>query len=309
MKKIVPALMLVSFVELVSVLTTGCGLTKSQKEGINAFGKAASTLGAASKGQFEGGRERVIEMKRQQLAMERKTLPAKKPDGSKADREFYAGALDLDSGLDRKKIETRVAAVELLIQYGDLLVAFSENTQEKELTAAAGKFSDSIKGFPDNPLTTAQIAGLGQLAVVAGKMWVEHEKKEALKQIIPTVSPLVEQVCSYLEKDFDLKKRGVTEEIYNRQDRLASEAIDGLKREGGSLGDRLLLIDGFALADKNKAELETASKKFLKTVATMRAADKKLVSLINDDKITLDVISSFAVDAKDLAKAVKPFVK
>ena len=185
MKKIIPSLMLVSLVVLVSVLTSSCGLTKSQKEGINAFGNAASTLGAASKEQFEGGRERVIEMKRQQLAMERKTLPAKKPDGSKADREFYAGALDLDSGYDRKKIETRVAAVELLIQYGDLLVAFSENTQEKELTAAAGKFTESIKGFPDNPLTTAEIKGLGQLVIVAGKMWVEHEKKQALKQIIP----------------------------------------------------------------------------------------------------------------------------
>ena len=307
--KRVPTIRLVSFVALTTVSITGCGLTKAQKDGIGVFGKATANLGTASKEQFVGGRERVIEMKRLQLAMEKKTLPARKPDGSAADRDFYAGVLDLDSGLDRQNIEQRVAAVELLIQYGNLLVAFSEETQEKELSAAADNFTSSIKKFPNNPLTTAEVDGLGQLVVVTGKMWVEHEKKEALKKIIPTVSPLIERVCTVLENDFDLKKRGVAAEIFNRQDRLANEAIDGLKREGGSLADRLLLIDGFALADRNKSDLEATSKKLLKTVAAMRDADKKLVSLINDDRISLESIKSFAADAKDLAKAVKPFIK
>jgi predicted outer membrane protein len=55
--------------------------------------------------------------------------------------------------------------------------------------------------------------------------------------------------------------------------------------------------------------VETTAKKLLKTVADMREADKKLVSLINDDKVTLEVIKSFSGDAQDLAKVVKPFIK
>ena len=302
----------ITFALLCSVTTiifmTGCGLTKVQKGGVATFGQAAATLGTASKEQFQGGRDNVIEMKGLRLAIERKVLPAAKPDGKPADREFYAEELNLDSGLDPDNIEKRVNAVELLIQYGNLLVAFSEETQEKELTAASDKFMKSVKKFPGNPLSEGEIDGLGQVVVVAGNMWIENEKKEALKKIIPTVSPLIKKLCVDLETDFDPQKKGVAADIYNTQDRLANEAIDGLKRTGDSVSDRLLLINGFALADRNKAALETTSKNLLKAVASLRQADDKLVTLIADNKIPLDEIKTFADDAGDLAKAAKPFL-
>lgn len=290
------------------VLAGGCGLTKIQKTGIATFGQAAATLGEASKVGFQGGRDNVIEMKGLRLAMEKKTLSPTKPDGKAADRKFYAEEeLNLDAGLDPNNIARRVNAVELLIQYGNLLVAFSGDTQEKELTAAADKFTKSIKNFPENPLSAEEINGLGQVVVVAGKMWVENKKKGALKKIIPTVSPLINKLCDSLETDFDPMKKGVVANIDNVQDRLASEAINGLKRPGDSMSDRLLLINGFVLADKNKAALEATSQTLLKAIASLRQADAKLVSLIADNKITLDEIKAFADDAGDLAKAVKPF--
>lgn len=296
-----------SFLAGTLVLTTGCGLTKVQKTGIATFGQAAATLGAASKDGFQGGRDNVIEMKGQRLAIEKKTLPATKPDGKPADRKFYAEELNLDSGLDPDNIERRVSAVELLIQYGNLLVAFSEDTQEKQLTAASDKFMKSIKTFPGNPLSANEIEGLGQVVVIAGKMWIENEKKEALEKIIPTVSPLIHKLCDSLETDFDPQKKGLAADIYNVQDRLASEAIDGLKRTGDSMNDRLLLINGFVLADRNKEALEATSRNLQKTVASLRQADAKIVSLIAGNKITLDEIKAFADDAGDLTKAVKPF--
>ena len=290
------------------IFMTGCGLTKVQKGGVATFGQAAATLGTASKEQFQGGRDNVIEMKGLRLAIEKKALSAAKPDGKPADREFYAEELNLDAGLDPDNIEKRMNAVELLIQYGNLLVAFSEETQEKELTSAADNFKKSVKKFPGNPLSEGEIDGLGQVVVVAGKMWIEHEKKEALGKIIPTVSPLIKKLCDDLESDFDPQKKGVAADTYNTQERLANEAIDGLKRTGDSMGDRRLLINGFALADRNKAGLETTSKKLLKAVASLRLADDKLVSLIAGNKFTLDEIKAFADDASDLAKGVKPFL-
>lgn len=292
----------------ITVLFAGCGLTKTQKTGITTFGKAVATLGTASKEGFQGGRNNVIEMKSLRLAIERKRLSAAKPDGKPADRTFYDEELNLDSGLDPDNIEKRVNAVELLIQYGNLLVAFSDETQEKELTTASENFKVSVKKFPGNPLSADEIDGLGQVVVVAGKMWIENEKKEALEKIIPTVSPLIKKLCVDLETDFDLKIQGAAADIYNVQDRLANEAIDCLKRPGDSISDRLLLINGFALANRNKAALEMTSKNLLKAVASLRQADDKLVSLIAENRINLDEIKAFADDAGELAKAVKPFL-
>lgn len=308
----------------------GCGLTKAQKDGIAAFGKASSTLGTASKEQFQGGRENIIQMNRQIWAIEGKTLSPRAPDGRclcrplAADckiatrekpedlpecRAYFAKALNLDSGISLGNIEKRVNAVELLIQYGNLLIAFSEETQEKELNEAATKFMDSVKAFPDNTLSAEQISGLGQVVIIGGKWWVENEKKKALKQIIPVVSPLMAKICDALERDFDLKKPGVVQGVFNRQDRLANEAIDGLKSKGGSIADRMILIDGFSFADRNKAAVETASQNILKSVESLRKADKNLTSLIANENISTEDIKAFADDAKTLANAIKPFIK
>ncbi len=298
---------LLTTVIVMTAILAGCGLTKAQKEGIGAFGHAAVSTGTAGKEAFTGGRENVMRMKRLRLAIERKQLtqvPGKQPD-----REFYGNELDLDSGLDPDNIKKRVDAAELLVQYGNLLVAFSEETQEKELAAAAARFTDSVASFPDNPLTADEINGLGQIVIVGGRFWVEHEKKEALKKIIPFVSPLVSSICGVLEHDFDVQKKGIARNIDLVQQRLASEAIDGLKRDGSSMGDRLILIDGLVLADASRNELGTTAKKLLKTAASLREANEKLATLIVNDKITVDEIKTFADDAKDLPKAIKPFVQ
>lgn len=309
MKKLLNGMGIAAFTILLIVYLAGCGLTKAQKGAFTSFGQATATLGAISKEQFQGGRENVIQMNRQRLAIEKKTLPPKKPDGTPADRSFYANCLNLDSGLNPTNIGIRVEAVELLTQYGNLLVAFSTETQEKELTAASSKFTDSVKGFPNNPLSAEEINGLGQIVVVAGKMLVEHEKKEALKKIIPTVSPMITKVCDALENDFDLNRKGVAADILNTQDRLANAAIDGLKREEGSIDDRLLLIDGFSFADQNKVSIETASTKILKAVESLRKANIKLTILIEDENISIEDIKAFSDDVKNLANAIKPFIK
>jgi hypothetical protein len=291
------------------IMLQGCGLTKTQKHEIEVFGKAASTLGASSEEQFLDGRENVIQMKRLRLAIEKKVLPQEQPDGSAATREFYASKiLDLDSGLDKDNIDIRVAAVDLLQQYGNLLAAFSGETQEKELNDASDKFTRSLEKFPDNPLTGDEIKGIGELVRVAGGMLVEHEKKETLKKIVPKVSPLINKICNSLENDFNPDKKGVAGNIHQVQDRLASEAIDGLKRPRESLSDSLVLIDGLALAEKNKEQLDSVTKQILKTTYSLRKANEQLLNVITHNKIGLKDIKEFGEDAADLAKAVKPFM-
>lgn len=287
----------------------GCGLTKSQRTGIETFGHAAETLGASSKDHFLACRENVIEMKRSQLAIEGFVLPVSQPDGTPPTREYYfSKSLNLDSALDQDNIEKRVAAVELLQRYGNLLVSFTSDSHEKDLRNVSDKFAKSVESFPDNPLTSEEVKGLRELVVIAGSFLVEHEKKDALEKIVPKVTPLIDKICDSIERDFDPKRKGVASNIRFAQDRLASEAINGLKQAGGSLSDRLLLINGFALAEKNKEYIETTSKQLLKAVASLRSANSQLLQVISQNRVGINEIKKFSEDAADIAKAVKPFI-
>jgi len=294
---------------VVTILLQGCGLTSAQRKEIQIFGQAASTLGASSADQFIAGRENVIDMKRYRLAIEKTVLNTYQPDGAITARDYYySKKMNLDAGLDKKDIDIRVAAVNLLEQYGKLLVAFTTDSHEKELKDSADKFAKSVGNFPHNPMTDDEIKGLGQIVSTIGGFLVEHQKKEALEKVVPKVSPLIEKICDSLEKDFDLRENGIYSNINTVQDRLASVAIEGLKLPGDSLSDRLLLIDGFALAEKSKDILTTTSSQILKSISSLRKANGKLPDVIKSNKIGLQDIKQFGEDVADLSKGIKPYI-
>ncbi|MBI5576467.1 MAG: hypothetical protein HY896_08920 [Deltaproteobacteria bacterium] len=288
---------------------SSCGLTNVQKEGVGSFAQASSALGAASAQQFKAFRSDVIMMKTTRLAIEGKKLPAAKPDGKPADRKFYTEELNLDSGLDPDNLEKRLKAVDTLTAYGNLLQALSEKSQEKELNAAADAFMESVKKFPGNPLDAGQVEGLGKLLTMAGGLWIESGKKRVIREIVPKMSPLVRHLCDSLENDFNVKGTGFASGVDVVQDRLARESINVLKREPGSIADRAILIEGLAMANDARENLDRVTGKMLKAVASLREADKTLVELVMERQITLDAVKAFSRDVSELAKAVKPFTQ
>ena len=288
----------------------GCGLTVAQRKDIEVFGQAASKLGAASKEQLVAGRENVIDMKRYRLAIKKFVLPPYEADSGMSARDFFfSKSLNLDSGLDVNDIEVRVAAVDLLQQYGKLLVAFTTDSHEKEIKESADKFAKSVGEFPNNPMTSDEINGLGKIVTTVGGMLVEQQKKEALEKVVPKVAPLIDKICDSLEKDFDPNKNGIFGNIDTVQDQLSSVAIEGLKMSGDSMSDRLLLIDGFAMAEKNKGIITTTSKQILKSIASLRKANSQLIEIIQNNKVGLNDIKEFGEDVADLYKGIKPYLK
>ena len=140
-------------------------------------------------------------------------------------------------------------------------------------------------------------------------IWVEHKKKTVLQEVVPAVSPLIQTICDRLERDFDIKKKGIIQDVDLVQDRLAAESIDGLKKDTTTINDRLLLMNGFALATDCKNKLDLGSDRVLNAVAAMRKADKELLDLITNKHISIDGIKSFYSTAKDLVDSLKPFMK
>jgi hypothetical protein len=301
-------LFLASWVLFIAVFLQGCGLTIAQRKQIGVFGQAATTLGASSRAELLAGRENVIDMKRYRLAIEKIVLPTYQAESGMPARDFYfSKSLNLDAGLDVNDIDLRVAAVDLLQKYGNLLVAFTSDSHEKEIEDAADKFAKSVGKFPHNPMTNDEISGLGQIVTSINGIFVGHEKKEALEKVVPRVTPLIDKICDGLEKDFDPRKNGIYGNINTVQDRLSSVAIEGLKVPGDSLSDRLLLIDGSALAEKNRGTITTTSKELLKSIASLRKANTQLLEVIKSDKVGFDDIKEFSEDAAALSKGSKPY--
>ena len=148
---------------VISLAFAGCGLTKAQKEGISSFGRAVNAVGKASSEQFVEFRNDTIAMNKARLAIEGKKLSTVTPDGKQADRAFYQEDINLDSGLDPDNIKVRINAVHLLSSYGELLVAFSEESYKEELRESSDKFAASIASFPNNPLSKDKVDDLGKL--------------------------------------------------------------------------------------------------------------------------------------------------
>jgi len=263
-------------------------------------------LGASGKDQFVAGRENVIDMKRYRLAIKKIQLNPAEAKGDARDY-LFSQALNLDAGLDKDNIASRVAAVDVLQQYGKLLVAFTTDSHEKELKESTGKFVKSVEKFPENPMTAEEIGGLGQIVTSVGGILVERQKKEALEKVVPKVAPLIDRICDSLEREFDPTKNGIYANLDTVQDSLAIAAIAGLKAPADSMADRLLLIDGFALAEENKGTVETTSVKMLKSIASLRKANRLLVEVINSHKIGLKDVKEFGQDVGDLSEGIKPY--
>lgn len=296
---------------IVAVYLGGCGLTSAQRKGLEIFGDAASTLGASCKDQLIASRVSVIDMKRYRLAIDRMKLPPSPPNNvpqSGAREYYFSRVLNLDAGLDKNNIDSRVASVDVLQRYGKLLVAFTTDNHEEETREAADRFAKSIGKFPDNPMTGEEIDGLGQILTSVGGILVEHHKKEVLEKVVPKVAPLIEKICDNLEQDFDPKKDRVYANVMTVQDRLADAAIEGLKAPAESMADRLLLVDGFALAEKSKVTVETTSPQILKSISSLRKANRQLVDVIKSHKVGLKDIKEFGEDVGDLSKGIKPYL-
>ncbi len=294
---------------IIGLMLAGCGLTKTQKEGISCFGRAANTIGKAGSEQFIEFRTDTIAMNKTRLSIEGKKLSTVTPDGKPADRAFYEEDINLDSGLDPDNIIIRINAVNLLSSYGELLVAFSEESYKEEFRESADKFAASIASFPNSPLSKDKADALGKLVRSVEGIWIEHKKKIVLQEVVPVVSPLIQKICDSLEKDFDIKKGGIIQNVYLVQDRLAAESIDGLKKDTTIISDRFLLVNGFALATDCQNKLCLSSNRVLSAIAAMRKADKELVDLMSNKHISINEIKSFYSATRDMVDSLKPFVK
>jgi len=282
------ALVLFIFLAM-SVWVAGCGLTSVQKKGVYSFGDAATALGNMVSQELPAMRSNVIEMKKLNYAIENrvmKNLPT---------REAYEKKMNIDSGLDAENIAKRIEAMGLLVKYGTFLSSFTRDTADAELKKNAQSLND--------------VKGLGQIAHAGGKIFIEWKKKKLIKKVVVQISPLIQELCGELEKNFDVNGRGAAKNVDIVQERLYAESLDGLKRASGSVSDRLIQVEAFVLAQDSRIRLKQVSEKILNSVGALKKADAELLRLATDEHISIEKIKLFVENTSDLVSALKALAK
>jgi len=274
---------------LLFLTVTACGLTTTQRAAVRNFSQATAALGEATSGQFVQMRDDVIRMN-----TARSELAAPGP---------HEGALDGPFAF--KDVVVRTQAASALREYGELLQALVDDTQEKELQTASDNFVASVRGLPgtEKKLSDNQLNGIGQAVREVGSLVVEWKKKQAIEHIVPEADPQVAALCDLLAADLDPDGNRLATGYLNAASRLRT-ASDSSVKGSSNPTTRAAAAAAYQFAETSRARrdvLERASAAATK----LKAANKALTTAIASNEVTSDDLKSYAATVQSLIETIK----
>jgi hypothetical protein len=270
-------------------LTSACGLTTSQRAAVRSFSSATAALGEATSGEFVGMRDEVIRMNtaRAELA----------PPGS------IEGPLDGPFSAEAVVVRTQAATV--LHDYGALLQALVDDTQEQELQTASDRFVASVRGLPaaQKQISETQLASIGRLVQVAGGLIVEYKKRQAIRQIVPAADPQVATLCDLLAADFDPDGANLAAGHLLAANALLADAGTQVRRASNP-ATRTAATDAYQLATaaRNRRLVHARAKE---AALELKAANKNLADAVASNEISVDDLKNYATTVKTLVDTIK----
>lgn len=281
----------VALVTLV-VLQSACGLTTAQKEAVSQFGRASKGFGAAVSTEMIEIRNIVIDLNSNVLALD----PARLTNRDQ-----------LDAAFSLPHVNARVRAANVLQTYGELLVALVENTQTKELQAAAGSFTSSVSGLDPYRarLSDADLDAVGKLVAAVGGLIVERKKAEALKGIVPRAHRQVEELGRLFASEFDPKQGALARNFDATGQRLVRATDRILDAQGSTAADRALAANAHRKGIEASQKANIIFPDLHQGAVTMVAAHAGLVEALARDRVQIDDIKSFAKTVESLVASVR----
>lgn len=283
---------LVALVTL-AVLQSACaGLTAAQKEAVSQFGRASAGFGTAVSTEMVEMRNIVIDLNSNVLVL---------------DPEKLAKRDELDGAFSLRNLNARVRAANVLQTYGELLVALVENTQAKELQAAAGSFTKSVRGLdPDKVrLSDGDLDEVGKLVAAVGGLVVEHKKAGALKGIVPKAHPQVAEIGRLFASEFDPAQGALARNFDATGLRVVRASDRILDAQGSTATDRALAAAAHRKGIEASQKANTVFPDLHQGAVTMVAAHSRLVEALARDRVQIDDIKSFAKTVESLVASVR----
>lgn len=128
------------------IVSTGCGLTATQKAAIGQFSRATAAVGETTTDELAKMREGIIQTNTSTLIIIGEDRPA--PSETMPQTALITPAT-VERQFTIQNISRIGHAAKALQSYGELLQALVEDTQAKELRGAAESFVANLKAVPD----------------------------------------------------------------------------------------------------------------------------------------------------------------
>lgn len=268
---------------------TGCGLTHQQKAGVLTFSAATRDFAAVAEEELVRSRVDVIDMN---------GLRVKLGDPA-ADRD------KLDSFFTLEQVGVRLHAVTALKEYSALLAALVTSSQTEELKAASDKFVESLRKVKGVSLDDEKAGAVGKAVILVGGLLVEHQRANAIRQVVESANPHLTKVFDLVERDFDPKEDHWSLGYEGTVEFLEGAAKRVKNLEANDLAGNAVVQEARILAATNKKRFLAVAQHMTRSIETLRSAQGELWSLLHPDEAPIPNINIYAAQVEDLVQVYK----
>jgi hypothetical protein len=270
----------------------GCGLSTRQKASVAEFGSASADFANIAGEALVRTRAEVIEMNKARVAL--------------GDRDLDASKLDEHFTIER--VEARMAAVNALNEYAQLLLALVNFSSDERLTAAADSFLTSLRKIEGAQVSADQGKAFSALVRLGGGLIVEAKRRKSVQEVVEFAHPRVLMIVTLVERDFDpdadhwslgydkvaVALSGQAKLVATRH---ATTAPTTLPANTAVQIDAIQLR---LLADRNRATFLELAERVLAVAAEVRRAQTNLRSVVHADTIGVEDIHQYLSKVQEL---------
>lgn len=293
---------------LAAFLISACGLNGSQRTAIVEFAKSSEAFGATAKAQLTDLRKDELETSTRLLALTPGMAllpPIQEVPGRQGRRQP-----ELDGSFTTQRMRQIIGAVTVVQNYGEMLQKLMLDTQEAELKAASGKLVASLSSLRtelgNTQITDAHLNAIGKAVEQVGRLIVEHQKYEAIKEIVPAVHPAIEDIGKSLTALFQVNG-GLYAGALGSNDRTRGAAQKILKSSTYSITDRRYAAEVNRLAYERDQAIKLAFPKVAEAAAKMVKAHEKVKESLEKDPVSFEDIKAYRKTIEELVSIIEVF--
>lgn len=271
---------------LTLALLAGCGLSVQQQAAISRFSTATSEFSTVSRSEFQQSRSDVIEMNRRRRQL---------GDDSVA-------VTELDGHFTIDRTTTRLAAIDALQEYSQLLGTLVSTTPPSEVKAATDSFVASLRKVPGVSLSDSEAGAIGRVVVFGGTLFIEYKRKKAVQEVVEIAHPHILSIIDLVKQDFDPDS-----DLWNAGYRQVTLDLRGAaqaarpRAASGDLPAQALIAGSVELAEENAGRFASICAQITQTADRLREAQQNLRYAVHSNEITSQDIDNYVAQVNELA--------
>lgn len=264
---------------LLAVTLSGCGLTIQQKAAVDRFASATQDFSTTAQTEFQQSRQDVIKMNRVRFEL----------------GDTRVKPTELDQLLTRARVETRIAALQALEDYAELLRGLVGAVPDGELLEASNRFVLNLKNIKGVSFSDQQAEGIGKAVAAVGGLYVERKRAHAVREVVETANGPILAVIELVKRDFDPQAMG-----WNAGYKLIASELEGHAfAVGGSvhandLTARQSVRRAQVIAAENTTRFDLVSAEIISLASAVADGQNNLRGVLNPSSVSTEEIDQLA---------------